>query len=191
MSRILCRPGLTLAQYWSTRPPESRAASILLGAFSRREMVDWDASGAPLSGQRPTASFISGSCLSRSRSLPSSRHRRWPSCAPSPARTSRAGCGPDRGDPAWQRQAAGTRRAFVSASRNSRRPASDDWLPPSKSTVSFLRQDGWQVEGKRRIVGHGGCGVALIREAPRVDSDLLRESLVSCHSRLQICHRHA
>ena len=24
----------------------------------------------------------------------------------------------------------------------------------------FLAADGWQIEGKRRIVGHGGCGVA-------------------------------
>jgi hypothetical protein len=38
--------------------PHSRAASVLLGAFFRRLMVDCDASGAPLSGQRPTATFI-------------------------------------------------------------------------------------------------------------------------------------
>jgi ABC-type transport system involved in cytochrome c biogenesis ATPase subunit len=39
------------------------------GAFSRREMVDCEASASPLSGQRPTASFIKGSWRSRSRSL--------------------------------------------------------------------------------------------------------------------------
>jgi hypothetical protein len=44
----------------------SRAASVLLGAFSRRLMVDCETSGAPMSGQRPTATFISGSCRSRS-----------------------------------------------------------------------------------------------------------------------------
>jgi hypothetical protein len=44
-----------------------------------------------------------------------------------------------------------------SFSRSSNRPPSEDWLPPLKSTVIFLRQtDG--VEGKQRIVGHGGCG---------------------------------
>jgi hypothetical protein len=34
---------------------QSRTASVLLGAFSRRLMVDCEASAAPLSGQRPTA----------------------------------------------------------------------------------------------------------------------------------------
>ena len=48
------------------------SASVLLGAFSRREMVDCDASGAPVCGQRPTATFIKGSCRSRSRSMASS-----------------------------------------------------------------------------------------------------------------------
>jgi hypothetical protein len=35
-------------------------------------MVDCDANGAPLSGQRSTAIFISGSCRVRSRSMASS-----------------------------------------------------------------------------------------------------------------------
>ena len=46
--------------------------STFLGAFSKREMVDCDASGVPVSGQRPTATFIKGSCRSRSRSMASS-----------------------------------------------------------------------------------------------------------------------
>jgi hypothetical protein len=36
----------------------SLAASVLRGAFSSREIVDCEASGSPLSGQRPTASPI-------------------------------------------------------------------------------------------------------------------------------------
>ena len=65
-----------------------------------------------------------------------------------------------------------------SACRSSSRPPSEDWLPPAKSTVSFLRSDRWQVEGKRCSVGHDGCGARLIRDAIRRNTDLLRESLV-------------
>src|SRR5277367_3472998 len=65
MSRISSVPGLTVVPNWSMRAAESRAASVLPGAFSRRLMVDCEASAAPLSGQRPTASFISGSCRKR------------------------------------------------------------------------------------------------------------------------------
>jgi hypothetical protein len=45
----------------------SRAASVLRGAFSRRQIVDCEASAAPLCGQRPTASFVKGSWRSRAR----------------------------------------------------------------------------------------------------------------------------
>ena len=34
-----------------------------------------------------------------------------------------------------------------------------------KIHCEFLAVDGWQVEGKQCIVGHGGCGGGLIREA--------------------------
>jgi hypothetical protein len=40
----------------------------------------------------------------------------------------------------------------------------------------FLAADGGQIERKQRIVGHGGCGTRLIREATRWNNDLLRES---------------
>jgi hypothetical protein len=56
-------PGFTVASNRSTIAAHSRAASVLRGAFSRREMVGCDASGSPISGQRPTAIFVSGSCL--------------------------------------------------------------------------------------------------------------------------------
>ena len=52
---------------WSMTAARSRAASVLRGAFPRRQMVDCEASAAPLCGQRPTASFINGSWRSRSR----------------------------------------------------------------------------------------------------------------------------
>jgi hypothetical protein len=47
----------------------------------------------------------------------------------------------------------------------------------------LLAADSWQVKGKQRIVDHGGCGRELIREATRPNTDLLRESLTSRHSR--------
>jgi hypothetical protein len=49
----------------------------------------------------------------------------------------------------------------------------------------------WQVEGKQRIVGHGGCGAGLIREATGRANDLLRESASSRHSRPKNHYRHA
>jgi hypothetical protein len=66
---LLC--GFTVAPTWSTRAAVSRAASVLRGAFSRRLIVDCEASGEPVVGQRPTATFISGSCRNRSRSMAS------------------------------------------------------------------------------------------------------------------------
>jgi len=65
---------------------------------------------------------------------------------------------------------------------------SDELLPPSKSDCELLAADGWQIEGKRRIVGHGGRGVALIREAPRVDSDCYVNLAHLHHSRQKIAH---
>ena len=53
-----------------------------------------------------------------------------------------------------------------------------------KINCEFLAPDRWQVEGKQCSVGHGGCGAPLIREAIRLDTDLLRESLALRHSRL-------
>ena len=64
-------------------------------------------------------------------------------------------------------------------------------IAASKINCEFLAPDRWKVEGKQRIVAHGGCGGGLIHIAIRWNTDLLRESLVSCHSRLSIPHRHA
>jgi hypothetical protein len=49
----------------------------------------------------------------------------------------------------------------------------------------FLASDRWQVERKRRIVSHSGCGAGLIREATCRPNDLLRESAAFRHSRRQ------
>ena len=40
----------------------------------------------------------------------------------------------------------------------------------------FLATNGGQIERKRRIVSHSGCGAGLIREATRGNTNLLRES---------------
>ena len=57
-----------------------------------------------------------------------------------------------------------------------------------KIDCELLAADGWQVEGKQRIVGHGGCGARLIREARRQDNDLLRELRTLRHSRQTLSH---
>jgi hypothetical protein len=101
----------------------SLAASVLLGAFSSREIVDCDASGSPVSGQRPTAAFIKGSC----------KPQAYAKLALGLAQQQQAGIG--------GLGAAG------------------------KIYCEFLALDGWQVEGKRRIVGHGGCGAGLVAQS--------------------------
>ena len=60
-----------------------------------------------------------------------------------------------------------------------------------KINCEFLAADRWKVEGKRRIVGHGGCGARLIRDATCLENDLLRESLACRHSRHGILMPHA
>ena len=136
---------------------------------------------SPDSG-RPQASSADRAAADRGRWHPHGR-RRSPRRAPSPSRTSRAGCGPDRGDPASHRRAAGTHRASRSASRSSSSAAIGGLVAAVKIDCEFLAADRWQVEGKRRIVGHGGCGAGLIREATRRNTDLLRESPALRHSR--------
>ena len=55
-----------------------------------------------------------------------------------------------------------------------------------KLDCEFLTPNRWKVERKQRIVAHGGCGAGLIQIAIRSNTDLLPESLVSCHSRRSI-----
>src|SRR5580700_10677795 len=60
--------GAKLVDEGRTQPRRLGLARCIL----ETEMVDCEASAAPLSGQRPTTSFINGSWRSRSRSLASS-----------------------------------------------------------------------------------------------------------------------
>jgi hypothetical protein len=53
----------------------------------------------------------------------------------------------------------------------------------AKIDCEFPAPDSWQVEGKRRSVRHVGCGARLVRDATRLDTDLLRETRLCCHSR--------
>ena len=64
-------------------------------------------------------------------------------------------------------------------------------IAAGKINCELLAPDRWKLERKQRIVGHGGCGGGLIDIAIRSNTDWLRESLVSRHSRLAIPHRHA
>jgi hypothetical protein len=97
------------------------------------------------------------------------------------ARTSRGGCGSGRGDrvrigepPDPQLSRSHAQRWRLVAAR--------------KIHCELLAADGWQVEGKQRIVDHGGCGAGLIRKAHRQDNDLLRESRTLRHSRQTPSH---
>jgi len=49
----------------------------------------------------------------------------------------------------------------------------------------FLAADRWQIEGERRIVGHGGCGVGWDAQRIRLDNASLSEPRLSRHCRHQ------
>jgi len=53
-------------------------------------------------------------------------------------------------------------------------------IAASKSIVSFLRRTAGRSNGRGRIVDHGGCGVAVIREARRLDTDFVTAILATC-----------
>jgi hypothetical protein len=99
---------------------------------------------APLSGQRPTAGFIKGSWRSRSRSLVaagdhrSTRHHHFELACRMRSGSRQSGIAYAR------RQHTPSLR---SASRTSGRPPLEDWLPPLKSTVTFLRQTAGRSKG--------------------------------------------
>jgi hypothetical protein len=175
MSRISSLPGFTVVPNWSMRASHSRAASVLRGAFSRRLMVDCEASAhrSPDSG-RPRASSADRAAIDRGRWHPRAR-RRSPKHATSPSRTSHAGRGPDRGDPALFRRAAGKHHVCAPPTQQ-QHTAIGRLIAARKIDGEFLTSDRGQVERKRRIVSHGGCGAGLIREATRGSTTLLCES---------------
>ena len=39
----------------------------------------------------------------------------------------------------------------------------------------LLATDGWKIEGKKAIVGHGGCGKSVARAERRLGNDFLRD----------------
>jgi hypothetical protein len=63
-------------------------------------------------------------------------------------------------------------------------------VAPVETYCDFLAMDGWQIEGKRRIFGHGGCGALWLHKAVRRDIDLLCESGTSRYSRREISTAH-
>ena len=58
----------------------------------------------------------------------------------------------------------------------------------SEINCEFLAFDRWQIEGEQRSFCHDGCGAARIREALRVDTDLLGESRSLRYSRYTLPH---
>jgi hypothetical protein len=118
-----------------------------------------------LCGQRPTATFIDGSCRSsRGRWHPRGRtrsHRR----APSPFRTLRAGCGSRRGDPTSHRPCHRQPQSLCSALSSSRPPFEDRLLPP-KSAASLLRRTANRLKGSGvASVMSAACGARLVRDS--------------------------
>ena len=47
----------------------------------------------------------------------------------------------------------------------------------------LLAPDDWQMEGKKAIVGHGGCGAFVVREERRFDNEFLPDDNALRHVR--------
>src|SRR6201994_3861363 len=80
-----------------------------------------------------------------------------------------------------------TERALLFSQQQ--QPAIGGLVAAVKINCELLAADGWKVEGKRRIVEHGGCGVGQMHIAIRRNTDLLRESRSSRYSRRKILTR--
>jgi hypothetical protein len=90
---------------------------------------------------------------------------------------------------AWSAESRSDRQIIFLSADPIAAPASPDHAPRGAFLhVWPVAADGWQVEGKRRIVGHGGCGAGLIREATCRNNDLLRESRPLRHRRRKNSH---
>ena len=66
---------------------------------------------------------------------------------------------------------------------NEQQPGVGRLLAALEIDCELLAPDGCQVELERDILHHGGCGAGLIREARRLDSEMLRESRHLHHNR--------
>jgi len=75
-------------------------------------------------------------------------------------------CGPDRGDPASPPQASGTELALRLPQQQ--QTAIGGLVAALEIHCEFLAADCWQVEGKRRIVVHRGCGAGLIAQGSSI-----------------------
>jgi hypothetical protein len=135
-------------------PRRAPPPSALLGALSRRLMVDCETSAALLSGQRPTAIFFIGSCgrwlLVPAVNRQNTRHHNLEHCMPE--------CGPDCGDPALLRE---PQANAIFALRLPQMQHTAIWTTGSRRQnrrCAFLVSDRWQIESKRRIVSHSGGG---------------------------------
>ena len=47
----------------------------------------------------------------------------------------------------------------------------------------LLATDGWKIEGKKGIVGHGGCGKSVVRVEDRLDNEFLLDFNELRHTR--------
>ncbi len=50
----------------------------------------------------------------------------------------------------------------------------------------FLATGGWKIEGKKAIVGHGGCGKSVVRFERRLGNDFLHDFNELRHTRQPI-----
>ena len=161
-----------------------RATSMREGAFSRRLMVGCEQSARPLSGARPEASLNMGSARSASQSSASSHGSGFAGPRTGSAAGDREHAEAQHGgkrvddqrllapipDTACQRLGQ-TETVFRLAQQDEAAVGGDQ--AAIEGGDHLLALDGWQVEGKKAIVGHGGRGAFVVREEGRVDNGFL------------------
>src|SRR5215831_13108231 len=188
MSRISCLFGFTPTQNWSTSAPANRAASTLRGAFSKREIVDCDANGLPLSGQRPTAIFNKGIVPQPIEVVPILVPTANGEC---PSRDQLEHLMSDACLIPMIRHHLGKPPAYAYLPfrlPKQKEPAIGGLISSIKINCEFLTADGWQIEGEQSSFGHDGCGGREYAKHLVLATDLLRESRGSCHSRHAFPH---
>jgi hypothetical protein len=133
--------------------------------FSSRLMVDCEHRSAPLSGQRPTASFRSGSpsqpveivaVLVAAADRQRARLDQLDQRMLDPARIATIG------------EAAGEPRADANRALSlpqQQQPSIRGLAAAIEIDCELLAADGWQIEGKQRSFGHGGVALGSGREA--------------------------